>query len=228
MMRSLVRIAAAQVGVLLLFVGAPLLAQNPISISVEPRAGLLSPGGHLYRKNTDFNYFGPSDWTDGYLGRALVLGAGFEVGRTQGGVLLRGEVLRSFDQALSIGHSIVVATPDNLQFVKTTRQDTRVNLTSASLQLVVPTRVALWRVQPYVLGGVTGEHYHFALPTQPSDSLAILPHDRLTWGGQLGAGVTLPVRGLVLDLQVRESISSYWGMKQANLVATSGLLWRVR
>jgi hypothetical protein len=209
--------------------GASLLAQGPITISVEPRVGALLPDRYLYEKYTNFSGDGPVEWTDGYLGRALVLGAGVEVGFAGGPVTLRGEVLRSFDQWVSVAHSIVMPrqlyTPP---YVATTWVDLRAAVTTVSLQVVVPTRLTLWRVQPYVVAGFGGKHYQFGRPTTPADTSAILPNGGFSWGSDVGAGVTIPVAGLTLDLQARESITHYWGKAETDLIASGGVLWRVR
>jgi hypothetical protein len=209
--------------------GAPLLAQSPIAISVVPRVGVLSPDTYLYEKYTNFSGDGPVEWTDGYLRRAVAVGVGVEVGRSGGPVMLRGEVLRSLDQWLSVAHSMVMPrqlyTPP---YVETTWLDVRATVTTVSLQLVVPTRLTLRRVQPYVLGGFGGKRYDFGHPTTPADTSAILPNDGFTWGGDVGVGVTIPLVGLTLDLQARESITHYWGKTEHDLIASGGVLWRVR
>ena len=219
----------ALAALLLLPFGAPLLAQSPVTISVEPRAGAMFPDDYLYEKYTNFSGDGPVEWTDGYLGRALVLGVGVEVGRRGGPVTLRGEVMRSFDQWVSVAHSIVMPrqlyTPP---YVATTWVNLRATVTTMSLQLVVPTRLTVWRVQPYVVGGFGGKQYHFGQPTTPADTSAILPNGGFTWGTDVGAGVTIPVLGLTLDLQAREAITHYWGKTETDLIASGGVLWRVR
>lgn len=219
----------ALAALLLLPFGAPLHAQGPIVISVEPRAGAMFPDKYLYEKYTNFSGDGPVEWTDGYLGRAPVLGIGVEVGRRGGPVTLRGEVMRSFDQWVSVAHSIVMPrqlyTPP---YVATTWLNVRAAVTTVSLQLVVPTRLTVWRVQPYVLGGFGGKHYHFGHATAAADTSAILPNSGFTWGSDVGAGVTIPVAGLTLDLQARESITHYWGKTETDLIASGGVVWRVR
>lgn len=210
-------------------VGAPLAAQTRVSIAVEPRVGLLSPDRYFYEKYTNFSGDGPLEWTDGYLRRALVVGAGFEVGRSGGGLMLRGEVARTFGGWMAAARSIVM--PRELYdppHVETTWLDVPAAVTMATLQLVIPTRVTVWRAQPYVLVGFGGKHYHFGEPTTANAVNAILPNDGFTWGEDLGAGVTLPLAGLTLDLQARDAISRYWGKTEHDMVFSSGLLWRIR
>lgn len=112
--------------------------------------------------------------------------------------------------------------------VETTWLDLRAAVTLASVQLVVPTRLTLWRAQPYVLVGVGGKRYDFGDPTTANDVKAILPYDGFTWGGDLGAGLTLPWHGLTLDLQARDAITRYWGKAEHDMVYSSALFWRIQ
>jgi len=214
---------------------APLRAQEPLvgtgraTIRIVPRVGLLSPDTYLYEQYTNFSGDGPVEWTNGYLGRALVLGVGFEASRTGGDLFLRGEILRSFDGWLSAAHSVVV--PRQLfeaPFVQTTWVDVPTAVTMTSVQIVLPTRLMLWRTQPYVLAGVAGKHYDFGEPTRANESGAILPENGFTWGADVGAGFTLPVAGLLLDFQVRDTVNRYWGKTEHDLVFSTGSIWRVR
>lgn len=210
-------------------VRAPLSGQAHLTVKVAPRAGILSPDRYLYEQYTNFSGDGPVEWTDGYLRRALVLGAGFEVGREGGAVLLRGEVARSFGGWLAVARSIV--QPRQLYdapYIETTWLDVPAAVTMAALQLVIPTRLVLWRAQPYVLLGAGGKRYDFGEPTTANDVNAILPYDGFTWGGEVGAGLTLPVKGLTLDVQGRDAISRYWGKTEHDMVFSTALLWRIR
>ena len=100
-------------------------------------------------------------------------------------------------------------------------------LTFASVQVVLPTKLELWRMKPYVLLGVGGKRYGFSEPTSPNEVGAVLPSNGFTWGGDLGGGFTLEVVGLNVDVQVRDAITRYWGKTQHDLLFTGGLLWRL-
>jgi hypothetical protein len=226
MSRSLRRVLVVAVA---LFGATPVSAQKSITFSLGPRIGMLSPDTYLYEQYSNFSGDGPVEWTDGSLGRALVLGVGFEAGRADGGVLLRGEVLRSFDTWLSVSHSIVM--PRVLYdppYVETTWLDVPATVLVTALELVIPTRITLWNAQPYVLAGIGGKHYHFGEPTEANAVGAILPNGGFTWGGDVGAGMTLPILGLTLDLQGRDAITRYWSKTEHDFVYSTGLLWRVR
>jgi hypothetical protein len=204
-------------------------AQSPLTLSVEPRAGFMSPDGYLYERYTNFSGDGPVEWSDGYLGHAPVLGVGIEIGRAGGSLMLRGEVLRSFGQRLSVSHSVVMPrelyTPP---YVSTTWLDAPAAVTLTSLQLVVPTRVTVWRIQPYVLGGVGGKRYDFGTPAGADTTSAILPADGFTWTAVLGAGLEVPLPWLTLDLQARSALNHYWSKPEHDLVFSGGVLWRLR
>jgi hypothetical protein len=214
---------------------APLLAQEPplarppLAVRIVPRAGLFSPDAYLYEQYANFSGDGPVEWTDGYLGRALVLGIGVELGRPGGSLQVRAEVLHSFGGWLSVSRSVVVARQIfDPPHVETTWLDVPSAVTMGSLQLVIPTRLRIRSAQPYVLAGVMGKRNGFGDPTTPNDAGAILPSSGVTWGGDVGAGITVPVPGFIVDVQGRDAISRYWGKTQHDFVFSTGLLWRVR
>ena len=215
-------------GALLLGI-VPVGAQEHVGVSLGARVGMVSPDTYLYEQYTNFSGDGPVEWTDGSLGRALLVGLGFEVGRPGGGVQLRGEVLRSFDAWLSVSRSII--QPRVLYdppYVETTWLDVPSTVLVTTLELVVPTRLKLWSAQPYFMVGAGGKRYTFGEPTEANDVDAILPHDGFTWGGDVGAGVTIPMWGFTLDLQGRDAFNRYWGKTENDFVFSTGVFWRVR
>ena len=153
------------------------------------QGGDVVAGRYLYEQFTNFSGDGPMEWTDGSLGRAVAWVSASSGSRAEGSVFLRGEVLRSFDSWLAVSRSIVM--PRVLfdpPYVETTWLDVPATVTMTSLELVVPTRVTVWRLQPYAVVGVGGKHYHFGEPTTANDVDAILPHDGFTWGADSGPG----------------------------------------
>lgn len=204
-------------------------ARGPMPVRIIPRVGLVSPDAYLYEQYANFSGDGPVEWTNGYLGRALLLGLGIEVGRAGGGVLLRAEILRSVEGWLTAAHSIVIprALFDPPR-VETTWLDIPTALTMTSLQLVVPTRLTLGSAQPYILAGLAGKRYDFGDPTRQLEVAAILPESGFTWGGDVGAGITAPVLGFTFDFQGRDTINRYWGKTEHDLVFSTGVIWRIR
>lgn len=205
-------------------------AQNGTRVSLYPRVGLSSPDGYFYEYFKNFYGDGPMEWTSGSLGRSFAAGLGVEVSFGERGLLVRGEVLRTFDGWLSSVHSLerprVLFEPPE---IINTWLDVPTAVTATSVQLILPTRLEIWRVSPYVLAGVGGKFYDFGEPTEANEVEATLPDNGFTWGGDLGAGVTLPFwKGLTLDLQVRDALTKYWGKTQHDLYYTGALLWRVR
>jgi hypothetical protein len=144
------------------------------------------------------------------------------------GVLVRGEILRSFDTWLLATHAIVQprALFEAPQVVNTFL-DVPMTFTFTSVQVVLPTKIELWRVKPYVLLGVGGKRYGFGESTRPNEVGAVLPSNGFTWGGDLGAGFTLEMFGLDVDVQLRDAITRYWDKTQHDLLFTGGLLWRL-
>lgn len=209
---------------------APVSAQERLEVRVYPRAGLAAPDTYFYEYFKNFYGDGPMEWTSGSLGRAFTAGAGVEVAFPGTGLLVRAEVLRTFDGWLSSVHSIeqprVLFNPPQ---INNTWLDIPTSVTATSLQVVLPTRFELWGIGPYFLAGVGGKFYSFGEPTEPNDVEATLPDNGFTWGGDLGAGVTFPVwRGLTLDLQVRDALNRYWGKTQHDLYYTAAILWGIR
>ena len=45
---------------------------------------------------------------------------------------------------------------------------------------------------------------------------------------EVGGGTSLTLRGLVFDLQLRDTINRYWGKTQHDLIFSGGLVWRIR
>ena len=211
-----------------LLLPGPIKAQDGLTVKLHPRAGLVAPDEYFYEVFANFSGDGPVEWTTGSLGRAFVAGLGVEVGFGNDGILVRGEILRSFDTWLLVSHSIVrprvLFEPSE---IVTTYLDVPATLTFTSLQVVLPMKLELWHVEPYVLLGVGGKRYGFGEPTLPNDVEATLPSDGYVWGGDLGGGLTLDLFGLTADVQVRDAITRYWDKTQHDLLFTGALLWRV-
>lgn len=210
-----------------LLLPAPVVAQDGLTLKVFPRAGLVAPDDYFYEVFTNFSGDGPVEWTTGSVGRAFVAGLGVEMGFGGDGLLVRGEILRSFDTWLLATHGIVqprvLFEPPR---IVNTFLDVPTTLTFTSVQVVLPTRLELWHLKPYVLLGVGGKRYGFGESTQPNDVGAVLPSDGFTWGGDLGGGFTIDAFGLSVDVQLRDTINRYWGKTQHDLLFTGGVLWR--
>lgn len=207
----------------------PVRPSRPIMIRVIPRIGLLSPDTYLYEQYRNFSGDGPVEWTNGNLGRAMFAGVAVEVGPAGGVFSVRAELARSFGGWLTAAHSIIV--PRQLfdpPYVQTTWLDARAAITVASVDLLVPTRLMIWRAQPYIQAGLAGKHYDFDEPTRPNDVEAILPSNGYTWGGDAGLGFVVPVRGLDFDIQARDAINRYWGKTEHDFLFGIGMIWQIR
>jgi hypothetical protein len=204
-------------------------AQSDWTIEVIPRAGLVAPDSYFYEVFENFVGDGPVEWTTGSLGRAFVAGVGVEVDAGQTGLLFRAEVLRSFDTWLLVSHNLIVPRVffEPPQLV-TTWLDVPATVTMTSVQAVLPLQLAPWGLEPYVLAGVGGKFYSFGEPTRPNDVSATLPSDGFTWGGDVGAGLVVPLFGLTFDVQARDAINRYWDKTQHDLVYSGALKWRIR
>ena len=176
-------------------------AQWPSSVRFFARSGLIAPDVYFYEQFINFSGDGPVEWTTGALGRAVVAGLGAELEWADNGVLIRSEVVRSFDTWLAVTHGVVAPRVlfDPPEIINT-YLDVPTAVTLTSLQLVLPTRLRLRGLQPFVFGGVGGKFYRFGDPTRPNEVAAILPSDGFTWGVDLGAGLEATLFGLSFDV----------------------------
>lgn len=205
------------------FPGHVLAQGEPLRVS--PRVGVLSPDPYLYEYFANFSGDGPVEWTTGTLGRAVVMGLSVERDFKDGAFVLRGEMMGAFQGWMSVAHSIVVARDlYDPPYVETKWVDVPSNLTVLSLQALFPTRLVLGRVRPYVLAGVGGKYYDFGTPSSAPVANATLPDNGFTWGGDLGAGLVVPFRGMTWDLQARDTMNRYWGKTQHDFLFTAGVL----
>ena len=199
------------------------------SVSFYQRSGLLAPDAYFYEEYENFVADAPTEWSTGSLGRSLLIGMGMELKLGDSGLLIRGEVARSFEGWLRVSRSVIVPRVFfNPPFVSTTWLDAPYTMTMTSLQLVLPTRLELWGAQPYVAAGGGGKYYQFGETTLPNDVGALLPTNGFTWGGDAGAGVTMSLLGrLTLDVQARDAFTKYWGKWQHDFVYSGALFLRV-
>lgn len=193
----------------------------PRAVRIYPRVGILSPDRYFYEYFLNFAGDGQTEWTTGSLGRALLLGGGVEVRLGSGAAKVRAEVLRSFDGWLSAAHSWETLrdlfTPPE---ILTVWLDVPAAVTLTSVQLVLPTRLTVGPLEPYVVVGAGGKHYAFGESTMANEVGATLPGGGFTWGGDVGAGFTARVLGLSVDVQARDAWSRYWGKYQHDLLFT--------
>ncbi|MFO8173280.1 MAG: hypothetical protein R6T96_03285 [Longimicrobiales bacterium] len=204
-------------------------AQEALTLGLMPRAGLVSHDTYLYERFANFADDEPTEWTNGALGRAAYVALGVEAGWQERGLLLRGEVGRTLEGWLFVTHGIVRSRVfwDPPEIINT-HLDVPAALTFANLQLVLPSRFNPWRLRPYFLFGGGGKWYHFGEPTRENTVEAILPSDGFTASLEMGAGLELQAGGLGFDIQIRDSLTEYWGKYQNDLVLSGGLIWRVR
>lgn len=204
-------------------------AQEDLTIRIIPRFGLLNPSTYFYEEFSSFAQDTPMEWTTGTLGRAAYVGLGAEVGWEDRGIFLRGEAGRSFEGWLSAVHSYVKPRIfyDPPEIINTWI-DVPTALTFASAQLILPTRLEIWRIRPYVLLGGGGKWYDFGDPTEPVEVDAILPSNGFTVSADFGGGLNLDLFGITFDFQARNELNRYWGKYQNDLIFSGGLVWTVR
>jgi len=208
----------------LLALPAALAAQGN-ALRISPRVGLLAPDPYLYEYFANFSGDGPVEWTTASLGRTLALGLSLERDFLGGAVVVRGEMMGAFEGWTSVAHSVVKAR-DLFEppYVETTWMDVPSSLAMVSFQALFPTRLVLGRFRPYVMAGLGGKYYDFGEPTPLNEVNATLPENGFTWGGDLGAGFTVPFKGFTWDVQGRDAMNRYWGKTQHDFLFTAGVL----
>ena len=214
---------------LALLLPPPAGAQEDLTLRIIPRFGLLNPSTYFYEEFSSFAQDTPMEWTTGTLGRAAYVGLGVEVGWEDRGIFLRGEAGRSFEGWLSAVHSYVKPRIyyDPPEIINTWI-DVPAALTFASAQLILPTRLEIWKIRPYVLLGGGGKWYDFGDPSEPVEVDAILPSNGFTVSADFGGGLNLDLFGITFDFQARNELNRYWGKYQNDLICSGGLVWTVR
>lgn len=207
----------------------PLEAQSALEVRVVPRIGLTNPDTYLYEVFANFADDDPTEWTNGSLGRAALLGVAVELGQENRGLFLRGELARTFGGWLSAVHGIVRPRVlfDPPEIVNTLL-DVPASLMFANLQLILPTQLEVAGIRPYLLAGGGGKWYQFGDPRQENTVEAILPSGGFTAAVDLGVGAFFSFYGLELDAQIRDSINKYWDKTQHDLLFSGGLRWPIR
>jgi hypothetical protein len=208
---------------------APRPASGQVQISFYPRAGLLAPDEYFYEIFQKFVDEEPTEWTTASLGRTGIFGIGADLRFGDGDIRLRGEIMHAFDGWLLASHSILIPrTLTRPPFVETVWADIPYDMTTTSLHVVLPTRLRIWKLEPYVSGGIGGKFYRFGEPTREWSPNAILPDDAFAWVGEVGAGLNAGLTSsLTLDLHVKDGISKYWDKVQNDFVFSAALVWRV-
>jgi hypothetical protein len=205
----------------------PASAASQTTFSIYSRNGLLAPDAYFYEVYSSF--VENAAWTSGSLGRSFVTGLGVELGFEGTGIKFRGEVLRSFEGWLRISDNRIVGRQlFNPPYITTAWYDAAYTMTLTSFQVVLPTKLRLWGVQPYVTVGGGGKFYDFGETTEENTTEALVPKDGFTWGGDLGAGLLLHLfGGVTVDLQARDAITKYWGKLENDFIYSGALVIRL-
>lgn len=216
------------IAAVLAFSAAP--ASSQVGISIYARGGVISPDDYFTTIYQNFLSATPIEWTSTSLGRAGAFGLGAELSFLEDALKVRGEIMYVPDGWMYVSHSIrypqILFNPP---YVETTYWDVPYDMTLTTLQLVLPVRLNLWGVEPYLSAGVGGKFHSFGEPTSPPDEDAIVPGDGFNWGGDVGVGLTIPIKGSwSADVQFRDAISTYWDETQNDFLFTAALFWRIR
>lgn len=220
-------IATAVMAASLMIPAAPAAAQLGADLRITPQAGVLTPAEWLYYEVTTFGE-GPMEWTEAAVLRSAVIGATAAADFRRHGVEIRGTLLRTIDAETYVALGVMNAGPLTPPTVVRTRHRVPTDITLASVDIALVTRLRLpLGVQPYVLAGIGGKHYSFdrAALAQAEPGL-VLPENGTNLMMNVGGGVTIPLsRRLALDVQVRDAITEYWGSRQHDVAWLAGLSW---
>ena len=208
---------------------ATVAAQADLDIRITPRVGAMTPVDWFYE---EFLHFGldPLEWTEATILEAAVVGASVEVELPGTAIWIRGDFLRTVDAITSMTHAVLIET-NGFEPPRVQRTPYRVAtaVTMGALDLGFPTMFSVGPVQPYVVAGVGAKRYDF--DTDPFLSFqdeVVLPQSGVVGMLNLGAGATVRVPGgLLLDLQVKDAMSDYWGRTQHDMLFLAGVTWEV-
>lgn len=223
-------ITATALAVLLLFPAVS--AAQDLTVRVIPRAGIITPADYFYVQFGRFG-LGPVRWTESWILASPTVGLTAEVEIGESGLWIRGEVLRTLGGETEV---VYAEAREPIGFNPPTIDRTYyyipTALTIGSVDLAFPTRFRLpYGIQPYFTAGVGGKRYTFdrsafgALEDLPEDM--VLPQEGVTLMLNAGAGVTVQVAGLTIDLLARDAISEYWDRQQHDVTFLAGLTWTV-
>jgi hypothetical protein len=216
--------------VLALSVPASAGAQQWLEVRATPRLGLMTPADWFY---VEFPVFGvqPMVWTEAAILRTPVAGLAVELAADELGVWLRGEVVRTVGGEIAVTHAILhPATQAGPAFVARTRFDIPSTLTMGSIDVGLPLRLRLPAgIEPYVTGGAGGKRYAFDTSAlEAREENIVMPRDGTVPLFNIGVGAVVTLRGVRIDLLVRDAVSEYWGEQQHDVLFLVGATFRLR
>ncbi len=201
---------------------------SDVELRVIPRAGVMTPAGWFYVQYTGF-FVDPMEWTEASILRAPLVGLAAELELPGTGVWIRGEALRSIDAITAMTHSVRrAASGFDPPRIEKTSYRVATSVTTATLDIALPTRLRVGPVQPYVTGGLGGKWYGFDTdPFQTLDVNLILPQSGFVGVLNVGGGAVIELPWLTVDLQVRDAISEYWDRQQHDVMFLAGAAWQI-
>lgn len=228
-----IQIIAAMAATVLLLAG-PLGAQSAmdegaLAVRVIPRVGLYAPDQQLYEIFEDWP-LDPVQFTAAWLDRAWIVGAAVELSLDHVGLRLRGELLRTFDGRLNLRHAVrVPRVLFNPPEIRDTRLHMPATLTTAGVQLILPVRLTVLGVEPYLLAGYSAKWYGFGAyePADVDPGDTTFPQDGFVPSLDLGAGLTYELFGVPLDLVAKDNVSRYWGWTKHDIHVMGGVAVRL-
>jgi hypothetical protein len=209
----------------------PGAAEAQVHFSIYGRGGLYAPDEYFYEEFQKFADEEPTKWSTGSLGRSGMFGVGTELWWGDGDIRVRGELMRTVDAWLRVSHSIlyprILWEPPR---IVTEWLDVPYAATLATVQVVLPTRLTIWKVEPFFLVGGGAKYYHFDDPTYPpQDDEVIFPEDGFAYLAEVGFGITIPVwKGLGVEAQVRDTTNKYWQKRQHDFLFSGYVSWTFR
>lgn len=221
------RIFAAALALCMLL-PASAAAQVDLDLRVSPQVGLLTPNDWFFYEVTGLGQ-GPMVWTESAVLRSTMLGLTAEVEIAETGVWIRGNVLRTVDGETYLAHAQLIQAFPGAPEVIRTEYYLPTTITLGSVEVALPTRFTLpLGIQPYFTVGIGGKRYGFdqsVLAEAPGG--VVQPEDGTSFTANVGGGLIAYYRGIGLDLQVRDAISSYWDDQQHDVVWSAGLTWGI-
>lgn len=214
-------------------VGSPREAsgQSSIEIRVSPRVGVIDPGERLYQTAVWYDSDAPII-SGAALRSSALLGFSVDVGSEAGGALLR----LSFDRALGVESELFVSIPlprgfrfPEAETYQTYRDAFPATLTEMGADLILPLRLGLGPLRPFVTAGIGITRYGFSGRDDdfkgPPESTLPVPGTAST--RRFGGGVDLTLAGRAVSITVLDAIGRYFDAPQHHVIASMEVWFKV-
>ena len=214
--------------VVLSTVPCPSAAQIEVHTRLSAQLGLVSPQGPLYVWESP----GGDDWylsrSETDLGHFPTVGLSLDVGDPRLGFCIKARVNRSvglradftglgfYERHPEFGSPdamcLYVRPPDGGVLDRNLDRfewQLDASITEFGVDLVLPTRLGIGPIEPFVVAGLGARHYQFNLSDQSGWLSFFPPRDGTRWSFRVGGGLDFRLMGRTYCLSVIDAMSEY-------------------